>query len=65
MSSIIIILMKILFNDETKRVPDIKAYTELVAHLQNVLKLSPTSEIGENLKLYYIDEDGDIICVTS
>jgi hypothetical protein len=56
--------MKIIFNEVTKRVPDVKDYFELVGHLHKTLKLPGTSEIGENLKLFYIDEDGDVICIT-
>lgn len=57
--------MKIVFNEETKRIPDIKEYGQLVGHLHKALNLKGTDEIGENLKLYYRDEDDDIICIST
>jgi hypothetical protein len=57
--------MKIVFNEETKRIPDIKEYAQLVGHLHKALSLKGTDEIGENLKLYYRDEDDDIICIST
>lgn len=57
--------MKIVFNEETKRIPDLKEYGPLVGHLHKALGLKGTDEIGENLKLYYRDEDDDIICIST
>jgi hypothetical protein len=57
--------MKIIYNEVTKRVPDLKDYFELIGHLSKTLNLGAANEIGENLKLFYIDEDGDVINVSS
>ena len=47
-----------------KRLPNCKTYDELVGQLESRLNLPGTAQIGENLKLFYLDEDGDIICVS-
>ena len=58
------LLMKVLYNGVCKRLPPCKTYDELVGQLQSRFSLSGTAQIGENLKLFYLDEDGDIICVS-
>lgn len=57
--------MKIIYRGETKRVPDFQQYEELVKHAAKIFPLNETEEIGESLKVYYMDEDGDIISITS
>ena len=56
--------MKILFQGVCKRVPNCQTYDELVGHIGKRLKVPPSAQIGETLKLFYLDEDGDIICVS-
>ena len=57
--------MKIIFRGETKRAPDFQQYAELVKHASKIFNLDDMEEIGEALKLFYMDEDGDIISLTS
>lgn len=44
---------------------DNKEYDELVQHISKIFAISNMDEIGESLKLFYMDMDGDIISVTS
>lgn len=44
---------------------DNKEYDELVQHIAKIFTISNMDEIGESLKLFYMDTDGDIISVTS
>jgi hypothetical protein len=57
--------MKIIYRGETKRVPDFQLYEELVKHAGKVFALGEMEEVGESLKVFYMDEDGDIISITS
>lgn len=56
--------MKIIFRGETKRVPDFQQYDELVRHASKIFGLE-ARQLGEALKVFYMDEDGDIISITS
>lgn len=57
--------MKIIYRGETKRVPDFQRYEELAKHAAKVFTLTEMEEVGESLKVFYMDEDGDIISITS
>ena len=57
--------MKLVLNQETKRVPDLKDYQELLGHLSTAFRLDPETLTTLSLKLYYLDEDEDVICVTN
>lgn len=57
--------MKIVYRGETRMVPDDKGYDELVLHLSKIFAIGTMDEVGESLKLFYMDLDGDIISVTS
>lgn len=57
--------MKIIYRGETKRAPDFQQYEELAKHVGKIFALSEMEEVGESLKVYYMDEDGDIISITS
>jgi len=57
--------MKIIYRGETKRVPDFQQYEELVRHVSKLFALGEMEEVGESVKVFYMDEDGDIISITS
>ena len=57
--------MKIIYRGETKRAPDFPHYEELVKYVNKTFALTEVEEVGESLKLFYMDEDGDIISITS
>ena len=57
--------MKVIYKGEIKRVPDMAELSLLQHHMTKVYKLSPnlTQLDGRRLKMYYIDEDGDVITI--
>ena len=57
--------MKVIFAGETKRVPDMKILEELINYSLTIFKGEELKANKDSLKLYYMDEDGDIISVTS
>ena len=57
--------MKIIYKNETKRIPDFANYQELVATVAKAFNFNEMLQFGENIKLYYIDEDGDIVSISS
>ena len=57
--------MKIIFNQDTKRLPEVAQYADMVAQVLKVFTVDLTKELGHNLKFYYVDSDEDIISVTS
>ena len=57
--------MKIIYRGDTRKISKALNYEELVQHLLKIFTISNTEEIGESLKLFYMDFDGDIISVTS
>lgn len=57
--------MKIIYRGETKRIADFQRYEELVKHATKIFGLNEMEEVGESLKVFYMDEDGDIISITS
>jgi len=57
--------MKIIFAGETKRVPEFKSFEDIVNYSQTIFKsdMSAKSTHQKDLKLFYMDEDNDIISV--
>lgn len=55
--------MKIIFGGETKRVPEMNVYEELIRYSSEVFRVTQ-EKCEDQLKLYYLDEDGDIISVS-
>ena len=56
--------MKVIYQNETKRIPDIATYAGLVAAITRAFSMSQMLQFGRNIKLYYMDEDGDIVSIT-
>jgi hypothetical protein len=54
--------MKIVFNNETKKLPNLTNFKELV---QKVTTAFENQSISENQKFFYNDEDGDTITVST
>lgn len=46
-------------------VSDNKGYDQLVQHISKIFAIGNMEEVGESLKLFYMDPEGDIISVTS
>jgi hypothetical protein len=55
--------MKIIFAGETKRVPEFKSFEDIVKYSQNIFKSDMSQKSTPDLKLFYMDEDNDIISV--
>ena len=56
--------MKIIYKGDTKKISDIKDYNQLIQKLSQVFNLRNLS-IDNSLKLFYQDEDNDIISLTN
>ena len=57
--------MKIVYGGETKRVPDIKVYAELLQHSIEVFRVKDSvAQIGNLMRFYNMDEEGDLITVS-
>lgn len=56
--------MKVIYQNETKRLPDIKMYQDLVSSTSSAFNFHQMMVFGENIKFYYIDQDGDIISIS-
>jgi hypothetical protein len=56
--------MKVIFGGETKRIPEIKEFEELVRYTANIFDASQVLNEDSDLKLFYQDDEGDIISVT-
>ena len=56
--------MKILYKNDTKKVADQESYDELVRIAEEAFNISKLVQLGENIKFYYMDHEGDIISVT-
>lgn len=52
--------MKVVYNNETKKLPDVSDYTQLTKAVTGAFSLEQS-----NLKFFYTDEDGDTITVTN
>jgi len=57
--------MKVIYLDDTKRMPEFTEYNQLVNQCLTAFKFENTVELGENVKFFYMDNDGDIISITS
>ena len=57
--------MKLVYKNDTKRVSDALSYEQLVMTAHEIFNLSMMVQLGENLKFFYQDSDGDIISVTN
>ena len=57
--------MKIIFKGETKRVPDLKDFRELITTIRMTFNISGESPVYSSHKLYYRDEDGDYVSVSN
>lgn len=57
--------MKILYNGDTKRLPEVEQYDQLVALTAKLFQFNEMVQLGENVKFYYVDSDGDIISITN
>jgi len=56
--------MKIIFAGETKRVPEFKSFEDIVNYSHSIFKSDMSAEsTHHDLKLFYMDEDNDIISV--
>lgn len=58
--------MKVIFAGETKRVPEIQNYVELLKYAANIFDATHLQAKARamDLKLFYQDDEGDIISVT-
>lgn len=56
--------MKVIYKNETKRIPDFSSYLELAGAVTKAFSFHEMLQFGENIKLYYIDEDGDVVSIT-
>lgn len=58
--------MKIIFKGETKRVPVFNDFLALAEYCQQIFQLKQSLTLQHDLclKLFYVDEDGDVISVT-
>ena len=57
--------MKIIYKGDTKKISDLKDYNQLIQKLSQVFNLRNLQAIDNNLKLFYQDEDNDIISLTN
>ena len=57
--------MKLFYNQETKRVPDCDKIQDLYQLVTDTFQINGSVKLGSDLKLYYHDEDGDTITVTT
>ena len=57
--------MKVIHQNDTKKFADFQSYNELVAQATKAFEISDLSQLGENLKFYYMDQEGDIISITN
>ena len=57
--------MKVIFNNETKRLPNFESYSDLTFQSSVNFGFLDTMEFGENIKFYYKDTDGDVISLTN
>ena len=60
--------MKIQYQEDTKRFPDFASYADAVKEAMKAFDLEKKDRkyvIGKVLKFYYVDQDGDIISITS
>lgn len=56
--------MKVIFGGETKRIPEIMEFEQLVKYAASIFNANQLQAKGNDLKLFYQDDEGDIISVT-
>ena len=56
--------MKVIFGGETKRIPEIKEFNELLKYAAKIFAATQLQSQATDLKLFYQDDEGDIISVT-
>ena len=57
--------MKVIYGGETKRIPEIKQFNELINYAAKIFHANQLLQReGIDLKLVYQDDEGDIISVT-
>lgn len=56
--------MKITYRGETKRVPDIADYYDLLEYISQIFKIESHDPDYSEPMLYYLDDDGDLISVS-
>jgi hypothetical protein len=56
--------MKIVFSGDTKKIPDFQEYEALVNHASKIFGFKDANEIGVNFKLFYQDDENDIISIS-
>ena len=52
-------------NDDIKKFADFSSYSDLVTQAMKAFEISEINQLGENLKFYYMDQEGDIISITN
>ena len=57
--------MKIIYMDDTKRFSGIQSYELLKQKTSNGFTNLKITQFPDSLKFYYVDEDGDVISITS
>ena len=57
--------MKVIHQNDTKKFADFSSYGDLVTQAMKAFEISEINQLGENLKFYYMDQEGDIISITN
>ena len=58
--------MKIIHQNDTKKFGDYQNYSDLVAQAIKAFEINQMiNQLGENIKFYYMDQEGDIISITN
>lgn len=57
--------MKVIHQNDTKKFGDFSSYSDLVTQAMKAFEISEINQLGENLKFYYMDQEGDIISITN
>lgn len=57
--------MKVIHQNDTKKFADFQSYNDLVTQAMKAFEINEINQLGENLKFYYMDQEGDIISITN
>ena len=57
--------MKVIHQNDTKKFADYEFYNDLVTQALKAFEISEMNQLGENIKFYYMDQEGDIISITN
>lgn len=57
--------MKVIHQNDTKKFADYENYSDLVAQAHKAFEINEMNQLGENLKFFYMDQEGDIISITN